>query len=150
MAEASVISVVLLPSAEDAAEMTRCSAAIGEAMPSAIRLGEEALPHITIAQFFAEPEEAPVLWKEVSQYQAAVSELTSIGLAFVPGRSRDETWVALDFMKSHAVATLQEAVLATKFARDHPMNNGSGDHYWLEVRGSKGVIQRASTPNQLR
>lgn len=155
----SVVSVVLLPNEEDSKALIRCSAAIGNVAPSAIALNEASLPHITIAQFFAAPGETERLWQEVKNYKGTVTELTSIGLAFVPGKSRDETWVALDFMKSRAVTTLHEAVLASNFAHCHEMNNGPGDMYWphsslalLEGRraiglplGSLGVFRRPFT-----
>jgi len=146
----SVISVVLLPNAEDSRALTACSNVINGVAPSAVVLSGQCLPHITVAQFFAPTDKMGDLWQEVQQYKDTVSELTSIGLAFVPGRSRDETWAALDFMKSRAIATLQEAVLATRFARNHPMNNGSGDQYWphvtLALFGGRQAVGLPLTP----
>lgn len=129
----SVISVVLLPCQEDSRMLIQLSAAIGKAAPSAIELSATTLPHITIAQFFAQTSEAEQLWHEVVRYKESVSQLVSNGLAFVPSASRSETWVALDLMKSKAVAGLNEAVSATGFARTHKMNNGPVDMYWPHI-----------------
>lgn len=158
--EQSILSVVLLPNQEDSAALIGCSAAIGNVAPSAIALSNTSLPHITVAQFLAEPSEAEALWHEVEGYKGAVAELTSVGLAFAPSRSRDETWVALDFMKSRAVTALHEAVLAGAFAHNHQMpHNAVGDMYWphatlallsgrqaVAVRlDQSGIFQRAFT-----
>lgn len=132
-AERSMISVVLLPNQADTQALAACSAAIGHNTPSAIALGSGCLPHIIIVQFFAEADEAQQLWNEVQGYKDFVDELASVGVSFVPGRTRDETWAALTFMKSDAVAALQAAVLATGFAAAHQTNNGTGDSYWPHV-----------------
>ena len=125
----SVISAVLLPKPEDAEALIYCSEAISDMTQSAIRLGAQSPPHITVVQFFAEAEKAARLWQEIQYLHDRVSAVTSTGLCFLPERSRNNTWVELSLFRSDAISKLQAAILTTEFAQHFEVNNGQGDSY---------------------
>lgn len=125
----SVISVVLLPTEQDGEQLIELSNKINESAESLIKLGENFLPHITLVQFKAPPEETKNLWAEVQNLKRNVTSITSAGLSFVPDSRSDLMWVELSFLKSDLLRELQAEILGTAFAQKFGQNRGIADEY---------------------
>jgi|GEM_PF-5645059 len=125
----TVISAVLLPNADDSKRLVDCSASINSQADSLIQLDSTYLPHITIAQFIAPAEEAVNLWKEVEHLAGGVTEITAAGINFHIDNRDDMMWMDIHFVKSVAVAELQQQVCQTAFARSFKPSNSTGDSF---------------------
>jgi len=142
--ERSAITVVLLPNAKDSKQLVACSTALGRQHDSLIALGPSALPHVTVAQFYAPESAALELWKQVSHLPAKVTELRSTAFCYFPESNRRMTWIELGFLKTVAVNELHTAVLQTEFARTHEIRSRRGDefrpHCTLGLAEGKGTF----------
>lgn len=127
--ETQKIGVFLLPNDEDSRQLEHISAAIHDKVKSIVVLGEQRLPHITIAQFEAPIAAGNQLVDEVSQIGEIVTELTAAGLNFVPSHEENETWVEVTFVKTAALMQLHAKILDTVFGSTHRLLSGGGDTY---------------------
>jgi 2'-5' RNA ligase len=125
----SVISAVLLPNAADSTRLVDCSAKINSRANSLIQLDSTYLPHITIAQFIAPAEEAGNLWKEIEHLVGNVTEITAAGINFHADSHTDTLWMDIHFVKSLAVAELQQQICQTAFAQNFKPSNSTGDSF---------------------
>jgi len=140
----SVVSVVLLPNPADSAQLVDCSQLIHERTNSLIRLSDQFLPHISVAQFTAPAEEAAALWEQVRHLSAHVSELESAGLSFVPDAHEDGLWIELGFLRSTAASELQAQIIQSDFARQFKLHNHAGDSWRPHV--TVGLVPGHSIP----
>lgn len=121
-----MISLVLLPSETDTEQIIALSERLSG---SQIALGNEALPHITVALFDAPAEDAASLWHDTKDLLKSSLHLTSGGLGFVLSREGGRVWVELQFLNTSHLIELQRDVLETAYGKSNSPLNAIGAGY---------------------
>ena len=92
-------------------------------------LNQDNLPHITLAQFSASPEESNNLWDQVKNLKNAVHELSVGGVNLSPSFNHRQTWIELQILNSVALRELHQSVINIEFSKSHELINASNDQF---------------------
>lgn len=124
-----IISAVLLPNKDVSTSIVGFSAALSGQTKSLIQLNDDALPHLTLAQWNVESDESEALWHDMEALQLTPPNVEIAGLNFVPSLRHSQVWIELTILKSKLLSEVHAALLQTPFAQSHKLHSESGDRF---------------------
>ena len=110
---------------------------LNSTMTSDFVLSEDSIPHLTILQFDAHPQELP--WSALAKLLKCPLPLSLAGLLFLPSKE-GHLWIEISVLKSAALSELQRE--ATSIVGDRRIHSGVGDHFRPHITVARATNTR--------
>lgn len=94
---------------------------------SEVRLGVNARPHLTVAQFKASAQGSIAIWEEFKMLAIPAPKLSLSGITILPS-SNGGAWVEISVLKTRELLEIQECLLSILPSEDVVIS-GVGDNY---------------------